>query len=204
DISSPGRVGTIGRADIYQTFLGDASNYESEDLSFLPLTGKVFVASLGTAYSDSDGAFVAGAWQIRSATLVFQRVQTVDTKGGTVSSELCTANAAPGQSGCNKILNSAAKQPLAIHPQFALGSGGKIAYSGDNLYTQGQSGQAAAAGWFDPAAWSPNGVVAYTQLVKQETDAGGVTRFTTNIQVQQPGGQASTLISGGQNLAWKP
>jgi hypothetical protein len=203
-ISSPGRVGTIGSAEIDRTFLGDASNYQSDDLSFLPVTGKDFVASLGAAYADSDGAFVAGAWQIRNGELALQRVQTVDTKGGTVSSQLCTVNAAPGQTGCNKILNGAAKQPLAMHPQFALGSGGKIAYSGDNLYIQGQSEQAAPAGWFDPAAWSASGSVAYTQLVKQVTDAGGVTRYTTNIQVQQPGGQASTLIAGGQNLAWKP
>ena len=203
-IGSPGRVGAIGSADIYRTYLGSTSDYEADVLSFLPLTAKEYVSPLGAAYADSDGAFVSGAWQIRNGTLIVQRIQSIDTKGGTVSSELCAENAAPFQNGCNKILTGAVKLPIAIHPQFALGTNGKIAYSGDNLYIQGQSGQAAPAGWFDPAAWSPNGVVAYTQLVKQENDAGGAIHYTTNIQVQQPGNPASTLIVGGQNLAWKP
>ena len=46
--------------------------------------------------------------------------------------------------------------------------------------------------------------VYYTELVKQQTNANGATSFTTNIQIQKPGGDASTLISGGANLAWHP
>lgn len=205
DIGSPGRIGAVGSADLWRTFLGSTSNFESDDLNFLlPLTGKEYVSSLGVAYADADGAFVAGAWQIRNGQLLVQRIQGADVKGGTVTSEICAENADRNQTGCNKILTSASKLPLSVHPQFALGSNNKIAYTGDNLYIQGQSGQTSPAGWFNPGAWSPGGAVVFTQLVKQETDASGAIHFTTNIQVQQPGNPASTLIAGGQNLSWKP
>jgi hypothetical protein len=206
DIRSPGRVGTVGRADLYRTYLGPVGNYEGTDLSgILPKTDRDSVASLGLAYADNDGAYVAGAWQIRNGALALQRVQSVDVKDGQVTSQLCSVNAAPSQTFCNRILNGASKQPLALHPQFALGPGDKVAYNGDNLYIQGQSGLTTPAGWFDPAAWSPDpdGVVAYTQLVNQQTDVSGATRYTTNIQIVK-GGQATTLIAGGQNPAWKP
>jgi hypothetical protein len=204
DIRSPGRTGSVGTAGLFRSIIGNPAQYEGLDEASMsnafPITQYDQIASLGLAYADSEGNYVAGAWQLRNGTIALQSVQSVDNQ--TVTSKVCT-QVPFGNCGSN-VVSNATKMPITVHPQIALGPNGKVAYCADNLYVAGQSNNSGVCNWTVPPVYSSGGMLAFTQLTKQATDANGAERFTTNIQVIQSGGQAITLIAGAQNLAFKP
>ncbi|HUY77619.1 MAG TPA: hypothetical protein VMV29_12675 [Ktedonobacterales bacterium] len=163
------------------------------------LTGSQ-VIQLGSVYVDQQGDYIAGAWQVRNTTLAYQIVNKVDTTKGTVNSQLCESQV--GSGGCdNTILSNADTLPLTVHPQFAIESDGTVALTADNLYILNVNATVPSINWPAPAMWE-NGVVVFTQLVKETTDGSGVTRDTTNVVITKSG-QTTILIPGGSNLAFQ-
>jgi len=158
------------------------------------------VVSLGNVYVDAQGDYIAGAWQVRNTTVAYQSINSVDTGKGTVTAQLNECQVSNASCG-GSILSNAATLPLTAHPQFAIASGGAVALTADSLYIQNVNTPVPGVNWPAPAMWE-NGVVVFTQLVKETTDANNVIRDTTNI-VLTKSGQTSVLIQGGSNLAFQ-
>jgi hypothetical protein len=209
DVKSPGQTGVIGTATLVKGFLGFSDTGPTPTasglLNNLPVADTVTVASLGDVYADPNGDFVAGEWRLRAplSGLVLQRIDSVDSASTKVTSSICVAQF----SSCDtKLFTAAAQQVATVHPQLAVSSSGAVAYTADGVYLQGANGSQGNAGWMSPPVWSPDGhTLAVTQVVSEATDAGGVTRLRTNVVTYaQAGGQGTTLIAGGSNLAWAP
>jgi hypothetical protein len=157
------------------------------------------VTSLGNVYSDAQGRPTAGAWSLGKSTLVFERVGGVDAQKGVAARTVCATNINYG-GGCDSTpLNAVTSQPLTVHPQISLGSGGAVAYQGDKLYVSGQSSAIDANSPYAPVWLSGSAVVA-TNVSATTTDASGVIRTTANIVIAQSGA-ATTLIAGASDLA---
>ena len=208
DIRSPGRPGAVGSAQLKRANLGSPDNYGAGEVP-TPTQYTSEVLSLGIAYADAAGDYVAGAWQVRAGTLVAQQITDIDANAKQLTTRICstsTSNYGYGATCPGRILSNVGGQPITIHPQIALASSGRhsAAYMGDALYLQGVDGKFTPAGWPSPPAWSPDGLVALTQLASQSTDSAGLTHSTTDIAIFHPGQQGSVLIAGGQNIAWQP
>ncbi|HEU5438888.1 MAG TPA: hypothetical protein VFU88_06340 [Ktedonobacterales bacterium] len=165
-------------------------------------------APLGKVYSDSTGMPTAGQWRVAGdgSYVSAQQIDGVDTAKHVVSSHFCRINAF--STFCQPILKGIGRYPLTTHAALALSRQGKVAVTTDALYTQsvdgGNVGKAAASGWAVAPAWTGDGKhVLATQLTKTATDAGGVTRFSTDIVTFAGGQTSSVLIAGALNPAWK-
>ena len=159
------------------------------------------VTSLGNAYSDAAGNLTAGAWSIRSSSVVFERIGTVDAQKGVATRTICATSVNYG-GGCDSTpLNAVTSQPLTVHPQISVGSGGAVAYQGDKLYLSGQNSAVAINSPYAPVWLSGSSVVA-TNVTATTTDASGVTRTTANVVVAQ-GGTPTTLIAGASDFAMR-
>ncbi len=213
--SGIGTVGVAGTAGLRAISLGDLQpdqNYgPGEIVNFLPLpTYDAFsVYGLGNAYFDMSGNLVAGAWQLSGdgTDIVLQQIGGVDVKAGTVGSSFCQGSVSNGFD-CG-ALNGAGTFPLANRPTAGIDkNGAQLAFTAGTLYTQAASGgtvaKSAGLGWTTPPVWSNDGKhVAVTQFVNSTTDANGVPQVKLNIVVYD-GQNALTLVTGGQDLAWKP
>jgi hypothetical protein len=216
DIKSPGGRGAIGTASLYQTFLGAEDQLSKTGVlaDRFPVNGGSSLGSLGKVYANNNGDWVAGAWRLRRASsgvtqVVAQRIDSVDTQAGQVTSSYCAAQTYGGYvplGNCgSRLLPSAGTQPWGAHPQLALSKDGKAALAGASLYAQDAADKLGPAGWTAPPAWSPDGqTVVVTNLVKTTTDANGVTRAQTNLVAYAPGQQGTTLVAGARNIAWSP
>jgi len=212
DVRTPGHVGAVGTGIVARAYLGLTDTSPQPDPGALAdrLVGvagsfAATVAQLGTAYTDPAGAYVTGAWQLVSTrsgtTFVYERIDGVDAKAGTVTSHVCLSL----YGSCDRtVLQKAGTHPWTARAELALSLDGKApAYAADAFYLDGGD-KLGPAGWTTPPAWSPDGQgVAVTQLVGQTTDADGVTRYQTNI-VYYKGGQGTPLIAGAANLAFAP
>lgn len=220
NLSNIGASDVVGSAQLLQLDLSPVGAFEAEyfpdnastaytrdqDLGTLfnnSVTGQALlgyqVVSLGNVYVDAQGDYLAGAWQVRNTTLAYQSVGNVDAAKGTVNGQLSEGQV--GSGSYSNILSNADTLPLTDHPQFAIASDGTVAFTADNLYIQNVNTTVPSINWPAPAAWE-NGVVVFTQLVSETTDASGVTRDKTNI-VFTKSGQTTILISGGSNLAFQ-
>ena len=164
--------------------------------------GGAQVVHMGKVYVDADGNFTAGAWNLRGGTLDYQFIRSVDTKAATVSFSTCTSSIYSG--GCGGyILGNVSSQPLSVHPQIALAGNGQAALTGDALYVDDSAhDKLAPANWPGPFAWTSNGAIVFTQLLKSSVDASGVTRDTTALTLYSPGQQPVTLIADAQNISF--
>jgi len=222
DVKSLGARGVVGTASVYQTFLGtedqlnQLSKFKPSDMAdHFPVGDGSWLGSLGKVYANNNGDYETGAWRLRRNSsgvtqIVAQRVDSVDTQSGRVTSSFCSAQnygsyvSFDGLCGKN-LLSSAATQPLSASPQLALSKDGKVAFAGDSLYEQGASDKLGPAGWTAPPAWSPDGqTVVVTNLLKMTTDANGITRAQTDLVAYAFGQQGATLIAGARNIAWAP
>jgi hypothetical protein len=224
-VTSLGATGVVGSAEVRQVDLSQLSLFvngtfatndsrlpdwlaNNTDLSSFRANA---VGDLGAVYSAGGGDLIAGAWQMSAdgTTLVTQRVNGVDLKGGHVSATYCVRTSNYGYSDCRQILGGGA-YPIADRAALAVsGDGSHAALSVDTLYTQstggGGQGKAGVAGWSVPPSWSLDGKhVLATQLVTAATDASGVTRFQTNLIVYDGGAAGAVLIAGARNPSWKP
>jgi hypothetical protein len=219
DVKNLGARGEVGSASIYLTFLVSESQLNTMTGSALadhfPVDGGSWLGSLGKVYANNNGDYETGAWRLRRSSsgvtqIVAQRVDSVDTQSGRVTSSFCSAQnygsyvSFDGLCGKN-LLSSAATQPLSASPQLALSKDGRVAFAGESLFEQGASDKLGPAGWTAPPAWSPDGqTVVVTNLVKTATDANGVTRAQTDLVAYASGQQGATLIAGARNIAWAP
>ncbi|MGZ3715735.1 MAG: hypothetical protein ACXVA4_09970, partial [Ktedonobacterales bacterium] len=205
-IQSPGSTGQVGSASIYSYWLPSRTDYEGQRDSTcandqtprwlnehiqnpgafsnqtIANTGSSD-AELGIAYTDPNGDIVTGAWQLAgNGAIAWQRIGGVNTKAGTVSSTFCVGG------NCN-VLRGAVKYPIAAHPSIGItGNANHIAFAADKLYVDNNGAVGAAGGTASPA-WGPGDVAVATQIVSQNTDAGGVLRTQTNL-VLSSGGKA--------------
>lgn len=209
-LTSFGSASATGDAALWQIPL---SNLTPDTLDpgtlagILPLSssGAQQVTDLGQAYTDPEGDVVAGTWQVSSDgnTLVTQHIDSVDTKGGMVSSSFCVNPA----NGCTSVLQAAHKQPISARPEMSLSpSGDRVAFTGSALYMQSTDGSGAASlpsvSWFTPPTWANDKTVVATQLVKSSTDANNVTHYDTAL-VLFGGGASGALVVGAQNFSLK-
>ncbi len=210
-----GTVGIAGTAALRRISLGNLqpdANYQPGDIvQLLPLSTYYVdaVESLGNAYFDTAGNLVSAAWQISrdGSRVITQSVASVNAKSGTVTSSFCQGSLAIGFD-CS-ALKGAGSYTLANHPTLAIDQhGAHVAFTASALYTQtignGNVAKLAGVGWTTPPTWSNDGKhVAVTQFVSSATNANGVPEAKLNIIVFD--GQSSiTLVTGGQDLAWKP
>lgn len=224
-LTAPGSNGIVGSAQVNITGLPNLDEFnrvaqqdQTNNTNQLPywiashisLSPGRRVADLGSAYSDTAGDSVTGAWNISpdESVLIAQHIDRVDTKGGTVSSGFCEKTSGAGYYDCNAILGDAGKAPLSAHLNISVSSNsGRVAYTSDRLYIAsaggGNESRLASAGWTTPPAWAPdNKAVTVTQLTSTNTDANGVVHNTTNILTFSGGSSGATFIAGGQNPSW--
>lgn len=215
DPSAPlGTAGAAGDAVLRRISIGGLATHAANGTltandiySLFPLQGIASTQlTLGVAYSDAAGNFIAGSWAVTgdARRLIGQRINNVDPGKGTVASQFCTP-----EDGCGGVLQSGASFPFAARPNLAISpDGSRVAFTSDTLFVAdrggGGDGKLASAGWATPPAWSNDQkLVAVTQLTGTTTDANGVPRPQTNVLVFD--GSASTvLVPGGQDLSWKP
>ena len=76
------------------------------------------VADLGSAYSDTDGDYTMGSWQIsgNGHHVVWQVIKDVNTSTQTVSSDFCFA--APFASCSTTVLGAAGSYAQSLHGQL--------------------------------------------------------------------------------------
>ena len=194
-------VNALSLSSIVYDFSNDPSTRDEQIASTLNADGLSGsqITSLGNVYSDTQGEPVAGAWSVHNSSLVYERVGSVDTQKGVAARSVC-ATSVYNYGGCDSsVLTAVTEQPLTIHPQVTLGSGGAVAYQGDKLYVSGQSGAIAVTSPYAPA-WLSGSSVAATNVIATTTDASGVTHTTANLIVAQNGSPA-TLIAGASDLA---
>jgi hypothetical protein len=210
-----GSVGVVGTAGLKRIFLGDLqpdAGYAPGDIvQLLPLSvyNGVNAFPLGNAYFDKAGSLVAGAWQLSAdgTDLIAQQIGDVNAKSGAIGSSFCQGSFNNGF-GCG-ALNGAGTFPMASRPTAGIDrTGAHLAFTAGTLYTQAASGgtvaKVAGLGWTTPPAWSNDGKrVAVTQFVSSSADANGTPRVKLNIVVYD-GQNALTLVTGGQDLTWKP
>ena len=224
---SIGAKGVVGSAQLRGLNLGQLANvfgsYGSDDPNLavqlaiatqnIAQNGTAYsLVSLGKAYADPTGDFVAGAWQLSAggSVLVTQQIDGVDTGKGVVSSHFCAQQGDPinGYSGCQGILSGAGKYPSTTRAEMALSRNAtRVAAATDALYTQsingGTSAKTALTIWNTAPAWAPdNKTVLATNLISAKTDAAGVLRPQTEV-IAYDGSQATTLIAGAENVTWK-
>ncbi len=221
DLTNIGAADVVGSAILMQMDLSPIGNIEAEydpnnastaytrdnDLGTLfnqSVAGSALpgyqVVSLGNVYVDAQGDYIAGAWQARNTTVAYQSINSVDTSKGTVTAQLNECQVSSPDCG-STVLSNADTLPLTEHPQFAIASDGTVALTADSLYIQNVNTPVPNVNWPAPAMWE-NGVLVFTQLVKETTDSDGVTRDTTNIVITKSG-QTTVLIQGGSNLAFQ-
>lgn len=227
-LSSPGSSGAVGNAEVMETglpnldvFKQTAAQDAANNTNNLPgwiqqnisLSQGNQVADLGSAYMDASGDIVTGSWNIspNEQKLVAQHINSVDTKGSTVSSSICTSSYLGyfgGYGNCAPILGDAGKAPLSAHLEIGVSpNGSRVAYTNGTLYIANTDGSSesklANAGWTTPPAWaSDNKTITPTQLASTTTDANGVVHNATNILTFSGGSSGATFISGGQNPSW--
>ncbi|HKT38172.1 MAG TPA: hypothetical protein VJR48_07350 [Ktedonobacterales bacterium] len=154
--------------------------------------------SLGNVYAGPDGEFETGAWRVGGTALVYERIGSVDTQKGVAARTLCATTVY--NLGCGSQPISAVKsQPLAAHPQIALGPNSAVAYQGDKLYLSGQSDGIAVSSPYPPVWLSGSSALA-TNVTATTTDASGVTRMKANLVIAQSG-PPTTLIAGASDAA---
>ena len=213
-----GTVGVAGTATLNRIYLNGLQPDQGYDpgtiVTYFPLSTYDMRSvdgpgSLGNAYFDQSGNLVSGAWQLSGdgTDIVLQQIGGVDVKAGMVGSSFCQGSVSNGFD-CG-ALNGAGTFPLASHPTAGIDkNGAQLAFTAGTLYTQAASGgtvaKSAGLGWTTPPVWSNDGKhVAVTQFVSSTTDANGVPQVKLNIVVYD-GQNALTLVTGGQDLAWKP
>lgn len=219
-LSSPGNTGQVGSASLDTYWLPSLGEYKasrdascgddhaSQWLNEHVQNARAFfnqaivnvgsVGNLGIAYTDPNGNIVTGAWQLASnGSIAWQRIGGIDTKAGIVSSTFCYGD------NCS-VLHGANKYPIAAHPSLGInGNGNHIAFAADKFYVDNNGAVGDAGGNASPD-WGPGDVTVATQLVSQNTDAGGVVRTQTNVVMYSSGKTSSVLIAGAQDLSWKP
>jgi hypothetical protein len=170
-----------------------------------PLQGSL-VANLGQAYSDTVGDITMGSWQVSASetTMARQVIDTVDTKGQSVSSSFCASS--PIYGACLPVLPDAGKCAQSLHGQLTLSTdGAHVAYTCNTLYVGATSGgsdaKLASVGWVTPAAMtSDGGLTIATQIVSSSTDSNGVVRIKTNL-VAFDGNNSYVLVKGAQSAS---
>jgi hypothetical protein len=158
----------------------------------------MWFASLGNVYSDPQGNPVAGAWRIGGNTVAYEMIGSVDAKAKVASRTICVAFTWNGY--CNQqTLSSVGKQPLAVHAQISVGPGGAVAYQGAQLYATKLSKALETTSMYAPQ-WASGDTLLVTSVLSTTTDAAGVTRQTTSVQIAN-GDALTALISGASDLA---
>ena len=224
-VTSLGGAGVVGSAKVNSLSVfqlhNDLSNSDPGD-STLPATiaqdvqgmqynsSPSFAAPLGSVYSDTTGTPTAGAWQLSSdgSYIAAQQIDGVDTAKGIIASHFCRIGV--GDTYCNGLFSNVGKYPLTTHAALALSANDHVAVTTDALYSQGAYGGAvakvaAASGWGVAPSWSGDGKhLLATNLDTTTTDAGGVTRFVTDVVATDGGANSLTFIGSGLNAAWQP
>jgi hypothetical protein len=155
-------------------------------------------ASLGQVYADPQGASVAGAWSIGGSTLAYERIGSVDTKANTADRAICVASVYDGYCG-NQALSAVGAQPLAVHAQISVDGGGAVAYQGAQLFATSLSKSLAATSTYAPQ-WVSGDTLLVTNVLSTATDASGVTRQVTSVQMAN-GAALTALIAGARDIA---
>jgi hypothetical protein len=155
-------------------------------------------ASLGQVYADPQGASVAGAWSIGGPTLAYERIGSVDTKANTADRAICVASVYDGYCG-NQALSAVGAQPLAVHAQISVDGGGAVAYQGAQLFATSLSKSLAATSTYAPQ-WVSGDTLLVTNVLSTATDASGVTRQVTSVQMAN-GAALTALIAGARDIA---
>ena len=154
-------------------------------------------ASLGKVYSDPQGVPIAGVWNIRGSVLAYERIESVDAQGGKATRTICVASVYDGY--CGQTVLSVGAQPTASHAQLSVGPGGAVAYQGARLYATSLSQPLAATSTFAPQ-WVSGDTLLVTNVTSTSTDASGVTRQVSNVQVASGAG-LTTLIAAASDIA---
>jgi hypothetical protein len=208
-IANPGATGAVGTATLNSLSLsGVASNFSLDPVTRDENIASILngnqglygsqLLSLGNVYSDSSGQFEAGAWTIGGNNLAYERIRNVDTQKSVAARTLCLTTIYNLSCGPTPI-SAVTSQPLAAHPQIALGPGGAVAYQGDKLYLSGQSSGIAVTSPYAPV-WLTGSSALATDVTATTTDASGVTRTTANLVIAQ-GSSPATLIAGASDAA---
>ncbi|MEO7001021.1 MAG: hypothetical protein ABI068_04370 [Ktedonobacterales bacterium] len=212
NLSGLGNSGTVGDAYVNSMSLDAVANALSlgaydRNVALAQLfngggPGANQVIHLGKAYADAQGNYTAGAWSIRGGSIAYQFIRSVDTKAAAVSFSTCKSSLYSGS--CDGyILSNLTSQPLAVHPQLAIAGNGQVALTGDALYVDDSAqDKLAPVNWPGPFAWTADGGIVVTQLLKSSVDASGVTRNTTTLTLYHPGQQPITLIQDAQDIAF--
>jgi hypothetical protein len=160
------------------------------------------LASLGNVYSDPQGNPVAGAWIISGdSTVAYEMIGSVDAKAGVASRTICLAHTWNGFIGScgQQTLSAVGKQPLAVHAQISLGPNDAVAYQGAKLYATKLSNPLATTSTYAPQ-WASGDTLLVTSVLSTSTDASGVTRQKTSVQMAS-GSTLTGLISGASDLS---
>ena len=224
-ISNIGGTGVVGNAALYQVSLPPladynsvfSQNYSTSPVSIaewlyqrFPLTGPISrAADLGHAYSDTEGNYIMGSWQVSAKDnhLVWQIVKSVNTTTQTVSSQFCFAS--PFYGCPDKVLSGAGTYSQSLHGQVGLSpDASHIAFAGNQLYLQSvKSGNSANSlssnGWILTPVMTQNGsLVVATEVISSSRDSNGVLRTNTNL-VAFDGQNHFVLIAGAEDASWK-
>jgi hypothetical protein len=207
-VDTPGAAGPVGQAEVLR-FVMPVSPEAYEGGRLAIATAATAVTNLGLAYAGAQGDLEAGAWQVtQMGRMVYQWVQAVDPRTGTVTAAACYA-AAPGDGCDQRLFAPGGAQRTDGHASFAFAPGGAVvAMVGAGLYTQRVDGRqvtaCATSAWSPPPVWSPDGtLVVATQLVGAAPDATGVVHYATDA-VACAAGRLTVLAPGGQAWSWGP
>lgn len=154
---------------------------------------------LGAVYAGPGGDPVAGAWAVSGDgnTVVYETIGNVDSKGGTAQRSLCETDSYGYN--CSNPLPSVKSAPTNLHTQLSLGPRGAVAYQADFLYVSGFDHGLPTVSPYPPQ-WVASGTLLVTTVLSTATDASGVTRQTTNVQIAHANGLAA-LITGARDVA---
>lgn len=159
-------------------------------------------ASLGNVYSDPQGNPVVGAWIISGdSTVAYEMIGSVDAKAGVASRSVCVAHTWNGFIGfCGQqTLSAVGKQPLVVHAQISIGPNDAIAYQGAKLYATKLSKALETTSTYAPQ-WASGDTLLVTTVLSTSTDASGVTRQKTSVQMAS-GSSLTALIPGASDLS---
>jgi hypothetical protein len=218
DIGGTGAVGTAGlyRVPLPFTLTEYNDEYSQNHLTSpvaiaiwlypdFPLPTGSQVASLGDAYSDTEGNYTMGSWQIsgNGHSLVWQVIRDVDASTHTVSSSFCFSSCS------TPVLGAADSYSQSIHGQLGLSpDASHVAFAGDQLYLQAVNGgngakQLSASGWMlTPVMTEGNSLLVATEVVSSTRDSDGVLRTDTNL-VAFDGQNHYVLIAGAEDASWQ-
>jgi hypothetical protein len=223
-ISNIGGTGEVGSAALYRIPLPPLADYNSTYQQYAsnspvsiaewlykqyPLTGaNTQVADLGHAYSDTEGNYTMGSWQISGGGhyLVWQVIKGVNTSAQTVSSQFYFASPLAS----TRVLSAAGTNAQSLHGQLGLSpDSSHIAFTGDQLYLQTTKGGNSAAGltttgWVLTPVMAPKGsLLVATEVVSSSRDSNGVLRTVTNL-VAFDGQNHYVLIAGAEDASFSP